>query len=774
MSYVRVNKSEIENAKSKALELKDAFGDSKKHISDFRGGASTNSSRWSSDYSIVNKWKEYVKTKNSGNKNYGHNEDITDSKGVKTGERWVWYEDKVEEAAKIKIASAKSYYDESAKWVFGPGDKDNDTDGILGALNNIISLITEFENITPNLEEALNTILANSGGIPEGFEVHDMTINIDGEEVNVQTLVFIDDDGKEYTINEMVGAFYTETMVTISSDIAIAAIDPEASPEQREAILELIGENTREDTKSKLSKGMMSVASDAGIAGMYEAGMGEKYVKEEVHNKYMLSFSNVDSTKVTDKIAEVLGDETNASRIGTMGMAGLLITALNKNTMEEATNSPIDDINTDNIKDRKKKEDQTQQRVDGDDSQDTLQGDGTEAGPSISPEPVLPPGTEPNPSLEEPEPELPPEEPEPEEPIPENPEPVTKEVTPEVAQGVRDSISKNGELNTPDEMNKIDLTSDDIDNQARDEYYSDPDLAEKRVSAISEFENMSNEERVSSLEALGYTTVVAAGLVADKATGQAAYIIGIDEQNMANMSNALALQNGITNHNTRFDDGHNLSYFESGQAGVDMSPVTSEVQAARANLTTARGNYNAAVTTANDAITEANESKEKYNNTLSSIKKKKGDNPEDWSKDDVDEYNKVAEEYNAAVKNAEKAVEDAQSKKVVYEAEKANYDKAYEESVKKAQAGSQEVQDADDSDIINEMVPAEPDITEKVDDNGGFSTDPIPMVSPEELPSEQTPITPSHDVPTQGDSTQGSQLSPGDPIPDDAGVSYIE
>lgn len=377
----------------------------------------------------------------------------------------------------------------------------------------------------------------------------------------------------------------------------------------------------------------------------------------------------------------------------------------------------------------------------------------------------------------EPEPELPPEEPitQPEEPTPENPEPVIEpEVTPEVAQGVRDSISEFEGLNSPDKMDEIKLTSDDIDNQARDEYYSDPGLAEKRVSAISEFENMSNEERVSSLEALGYTTVVAAGLVADKATGQAAYIIGIDEQNMANMSNALALQNGITDHNTRFDDGHNLSYFESGQAGVDMTPSTAEVKKARADLTTARGNYNSAVTTANDAINEANESKEKYNNTLSSIKKKKGDNPEDWSKDDVDEYNKVAEEYNAAVKNAEKAVEDAQSKKVVYEAEKAKYDKAYEESVKKAQAGSQEAQDADDSDIINEMVPAEPDITEKVDDNGDFSTDPIPMVPPEELPSEQTPITPPQDVPTQGDSTQGSQLNPGEPVPDENNVYYEE
>lgn len=630
--------------------------------------------------------------------------------------------------------------------------------GVIAKLKKIKTAIGQVRKLVEDFENGAKNI----GFVDiEKFKAID-GISVEENEEGTQVVYFeyTDEEGNviKITLPEAVNSMFTE--VGVSSSAVVEATKKFGKNLSTEELTKYIKDTTAFATNAN-EVHAFGIASKTDIEAFTTNAFQVSFDDFNNHWKEIAEEHGVDLTdynKIEEELSESINGDTSTLAVSSIVVAAMSHTLPNLFAQNEDDEDEEKDSNKEYSTSNGNKETE---------SIEVLPGDVTGGVETINPD---------LPSVE-PEPELPPEEPitQPEEPTPENPEPVIEpEVTPEVAQGVRDSISEFEGLNSPDKMDEIKLTSDDIDNQARDEYYSDPGLAEKRVSAISEFENMSNEERVSSLEALGYTTVVAAGLVADKATGQAAYIIGIDEQNMANMSNALALQNGITDHNTRFDDGHNLSYFESGQAGVDMTPSTAEVKKARADLTTARGNYNSAVTTANDAINEANESKEKYNNTLSSIKKKKGDNPEDWSKDDVDEYNKVAEEYNAAVKNAEKAVEDAQSKKVVYEAEKAKYDKAYEESVKKAQAGSQEAQDADDSDIINEMVPAEPDITEKVDDNGDFSTDPIPMVPPEELPSEQTPITPPQDVPTQGDSTQGSQLNPGEPVPDENNVYYEE
>lgn len=764
--YLKVSKDYLNEAlevsKSAMTNINNAY-DCLFGVSGFKSEA-----RRISDYWVQNYWQNHKNKSSVSEDAYRTTEKDKNGKTVTSFDQ-DGYDMAVELGAKEWVQVKVNEYNNKMVGMesnFGPSTKD-EIQKIVSVFENIKSLITNFENTQFSLKEALDKI---EGKVSEGgkFAVKGEIITTEeGNEIETYALYFSPDGTDEgmAKVGEAVNCAYTNIgMVSALINNTKGKVTEEEFLEYSKNAVKKIGDQN----ESYRQKGFFSVVSTENIGNMYEEAMGKEYDSATVASEYKDIAGYYLANDGDDLTVEV--SDTGASGFDSMAMASavtLAIASMGPGALPEELKTKEDD-------EEQKKGYSTSTGGKDTDPAEVFEGSGTGEAQIISPEPVLPPGTEPNPSLEEPEPELPPEEPEPEEPIPENPEPVTKEVTPEVAQGVRDSISKNGELNTPDEMNKIDLTSDDIDNQVRDEYYSDPSLAEKRIEAVNKYESMSSEERVSSLETLGYTTVVAAGLVADKAAGQAAYVIGIDEQNMANMSNALALQNGITNHNTRFDDGHGLSYFESGQAGIDMSPVTSEVQAARANLTTARGNYNAAVTTANDAITEANESKEKYNNTLTNIKKKKGDNPEDWSKEDVEEYNKVAEEYNTAVKNAEKAVEDAQSKKVVYEAEKANYDKAYEESVKKAQAGSQEAQDADDSDIINEMVPAEPDITEKVDDNGGFSTDPIPMVSPEELPSEQTPITPSQDVPTQGDSTQGSQLNPGEPVPDENNVYYEE
>lgn len=600
----------------------------------------------------------------------------------------------------------------------------------------------------------------------ESISVEEVTLE-NGEKVDRIYFTYKDENGNDIklTLPEAVNSFVSYLGAATSNIVATNMLLEEMGLDPKnEEDLKFINEYMTKamlDTNAYIDdiseKGLYLIASGLAIDEFYEAvSAGNSDLNGKTINEaYESVISKIEND--SELAGGILGSETNAAMVGGFAMfAGVMSSVMNidEDEIKNRKLSEEDSERVEKAKDEleKKKEEENKPASEGEVKPDVERTDGDVQ--PVQPEPELPP-EEPEPALppEEPEPDLPPDEPEPELP-PEEPVP-TPEVSEEAAQGVRESITANENLNPPEEVEGIELTSEDIDNQVRDEYYSDPNLAENRVKAVDTYDTMTDSERVESLEALGYTTVVAAGLVADKAAGQAAYVIGIDEQNMANMSNALAAQNGITNHNTRFDDGHNLSYFESGQAGVDMAPANAEVQAARANLTTARGNYNSAVTTANSAINEANESKERYNSTLSNIKKKKGDNPQDWSQEDVDEYNKAAREYNEAVDKANKAVADAEAQRAAYERERAAYDKAYEECRKQAEAGVQTVINNDQSEEIVESVPAVPDVVENVNEEGVFSTEAIPMTSPgsEEVtePVTNTPVNTEEPTPTLND-----------------------
>lgn len=303
-----------------------------------------------------------------------------------------------------------------------------------------------------------------------------------------------------------------------------------------------------------------------------------------------------------------------------------------------------------------------------------------------------------------------------EEPNPEpNPNPDSEEVpkiSDEDAKAIKKQIETNEDLDTPDEIEKPEITSDDIDNQARDKFYEEKtkgdtlntELAQERMKAVEEYNNMSDEQKISALEGLGYTGIAAAGLVADQASGQTAYMIGLENQQLANMSNDLAVQQGFMNHDTRYDDPRGMDYFSSGQASLDLTPVSKDVQVARANLDQAKSQYDSSVTAANKAINDATASKEKYNNVLKNIRSTSGNNPKDWTEEQVKEYNKAAREYNEAVDRANGAVKEADSKKTNYAKQKEQYNVAYEKYREEAEKALQQVKENDNADEIGASI----------------------------------------------------------------------
>lgn len=291
-------------------------------------------------------------------------------------------------------------------------------------------------------------------------------------------------------------------------------------------------------------------------------------------------------------------------------------------------------------------------------------------------------------------------------------------VSDDVADDIKDKIGDLAEANPPEELEKEKVTSEDVDNQARDEYYASktPDqLASDRNKAIEEFDKMPTEVKVKALEGMGYTTTVAAALAADQVKGQAAYIRGLEEQQLAMISNNIASNQGVNNHDTVFDNGHDMSYVESGQVNKDLTPTSQKVQTARQQLTNAKNNYDNSVTEANDSIDKAKKAKEKYNQTLKKIKDTSGEDPKKWTTEQIDEYNSVAKDYNEAIVDVNKAVSNVDSKKAEYETQKDNYNAACEEynqfaaeELEKGQEGNilaeeQNVATGNDNNITDDM-----------------------------------------------------------------------
>ena len=252
MSYVRVNKSELNTSKSYANSLVESLSSAKTNAESFIESAKENSSSWLANDAIKNRWKEVIRNKNKGNNSFGYYTSSEDSEGKETSV-WNWYDGVVEGEAINKITAAKTAYDALADNIYNPGDSNGDSEKVNDALNKIIEAINLFEDSSPSLEEAIKTITT----LPEGFSVEKRTINLDGEEVQVDTLVYTAEDGTQTTIAERVNSFYTFTGITADGVVAIASLTA--------------GKTLSEDELIKLKSNLDSYVKDtASTTALYE------------------------------------------------------------------------------------------------------------------------------------------------------------------------------------------------------------------------------------------------------------------------------------------------------------------------------------------------------------------------------------------------------------------------------------------------------------------------------------------------------------------------
>ena len=159
-------------------------------------------------------------------------------------------------------------------------------------------------------------------------------------------------------------------------------------------------------------------------------------------------------------------------------------------------------------------------------------------------------------------------------------------------------------------------TVEEIDSEARDTYFEElgDDLYEERLEQIDEYQSMSEDEKTSFFEEIGYSKDEAAKLVAAPAAGQTAYVYGKLNQSLTAVSNKIAANEGITNFVSGYTDNNTMTNITNKVANADLTPVSGNVQDARQQLTVAKDNYDNSVNKANKAVDKAADAKNKYNN----------------------------------------------------------------------------------------------------------------------------------------------------------------
>ena len=248
------------------------------------------------------------------------------------------------------------------------------------------------------------------------------------------------------------------------------------------------------------------------------------------------------------------------------------------------------------------------------------------------------------------------------------------------ADRISDIMDKLGDSDLPANIDPETRTPEEIDSEARDEYFeqNEDTLYEEREQHIEEYQSMDESEKQNALEELGYSKEDAAKLIAAPAAGQTAYVYGKFNQSLSNASNNIAAAEGVNNFVSGYDSKNTLTNVTNKTANVELTPTSDSVQTARQQLTVAKDNYDSSVTKANDAIDKASTAKDKYNKVLKNIQDKNGEDPKNWTDEQVDEYNEAATMYNDAVKEAQEAAKEVESAKQSYNQEKEQYQAVYD------------------------------------------------------------------------------------------------
>lgn len=499
--------------------------------------------------------------------------------------------------------------------------------------------------------------------------------NADGKIIGTVDVIGVKLGDQVLSLNEAVNCVYTDYGITTSGAVELASISlgdmSQEDYDKFDQILLGYVEETGATTSTYAQKGFYSVATMSGISAMYTDATGLEYdesIVEEDYNSIITAYaSNL------DKYGDELVDKINSGAVGSAAMFGLVGNAIaNKGALtdDEKKKAGLDKyIATDEDKKENLPGEVEWPATTDEDKKNELLG-GIGAGGSVDgigidnllseTEGAVNLEDSTNDSLE-----LDPDE---------------SLQTDYEADRISDIMDKLGDSDLPANIDPETRTPEEIDSEARDEYFeqNEDTLYEEREQHIEEYQSMDESEKQNALEELGYSKEDAAKLIAAPAAGQTAYVYGKFNQSLSNASNNIAAAEGVNNFVSGYDSKNTLTNVTNKTANVELTPTSDSVQTARQQLTVAKDNYDSSVTKANDAIDKASTAKDKYNKVLKNIQDKNGEDPKNWTDEQVDEYNEAATMYNDAVKEAQEAAKEVESAKQSYNQEKEQYQAVYD------------------------------------------------------------------------------------------------
>lgn len=538
----------------------------------------------------------------------------------------------------------------------------NDLDGILGAVNKVVEAIDSFETISPSLEQALKDVAAK-----EGYKIDSdsVSVQIGEDEYNVEVVKFVY-DGKEYTISELVNAFYTTTGTIGNGAVALASTGGYEIDENGNVVGEDFFNNLTDGIKDinariadYLSRGFFTVACTGSAEDMYRDATN----KDDFDTDY---WSFLQALNDQDSIyGNLLVDWTGSHRTQEMAMSGL-IWGMGGYSITEF----IDGENTSEGENQETTPEETPTEETVKELTPKPNGVVSETGSNNGGQPGTTPGGTGQSGGQQ------------QQPNPPSPAPAPsgngngengngENGNGGGSEGNGDGNDDNGdgsddtgeeeqeekeeqvEVKKPDsrgdlpETIEADYGEKDYDALAREQFEAQGDekIAENRAKITEEannlFENEDKTELIKKLKEYGYTEMDINDIIKDRNLVTSALIEGDQRQQLAKISKELAKKDGIEDFDSKYDDGqccHNF-YDGTNEALLENMSKDPTVATAKEALNDATTKYTDSVKTAQEAITKVNDAEKAIQTTTDEIVKDVAADTKNWSAAEQKKYN---------------------------------------------------------------------------------------------------------------------------------------
>lgn len=642
MGYVKANKDELKNLKTSISDIDTELETANSTISSFKGAAESLANKWTGN--VASQAEKDCAYALPNKANYDMNvltEEMMYTKAL--GEYNRKLEAKKQEYTD-KINEFKGYASTIDSGNIASAQADLTT--ISSAFEKITDAIDEFEGTSPSLEKALEDVQAK-----EGYKIDSESVKVEiGDEVYNVEVVKFEYDGQEYTISELVNAFYTTVGTIGNGAVAMASaydVDSDGNVTSDDFFSNL--SKGIDDINAKVSeylgKGFYSVASTGNIDSMYKDAMNNKDadVASDYAN-FLESLSDKDSI-----YADVMANWTGADRTKSMAVSGLLM-GLGAYTLTDYMNDQNDTKNELTPKNgNTESTDVTKSVLDGttaaseyvSNSAAASSNGGYTSGSGSSSGGTSGGGgsNNNNNSNTDSDKEKEKEKEANKEKEKENEKETDKDKDPTKNAEAPVEVTKQEERGNLPEKVETDLGTKDYDELAREQFEAQGDakIAENRAKITEEanklFEAEDKTELINKLKEYGYTNMDIDDIIQDRNLVTSALIEGDQRQQLATMANNLAKADGVKDFDTAYDEGQSCHGFYDGSSEALLSNVSADptVATAKTALTDATTKYTESVKTAQESITKVNEAQKTVETTKAEIVKSVASDTKNWS-----------------------------------------------------------------------------------------------------------------------------------------------